>query len=177
VFALAKFNRGAAASKGLIEGQGTIIHFTIPTKAPWIPLRILALGKAPLEIVDADLFVLTDGQPWFAPNLGDMDGMKVLRNEAAGEALLQDLRSDRGMAWLPANGMWLTALRLHTTAGRIDRDLSIDGGGPAGLVVPRPAPSGPWWATWLTVVVGGLALATLWILWRPVRQRPQVAAL
>ncbi len=74
VFALARFNRGSAAGRGLIEGQGTVIHFVIPTRAPWIPLRILALGKAPNEIVDADLFVLTDAAPSFAPTPGSTAG-------------------------------------------------------------------------------------------------------
>src|SRR4029077_4253201 len=57
VFALARFDRPAAAKQGLIGGSGTVIHFTIPTKAPWIPLRILALGKQGAERVNADLFV------------------------------------------------------------------------------------------------------------------------
>src|SRR5439155_14084329 len=56
VFALAKFNGLRAKSLGFVQGQGTVIHFTVPTRAPWIPLRILALGKAPTEFVDADLF-------------------------------------------------------------------------------------------------------------------------
>src|SRR5207244_1000891 len=102
------------------------IHFTIPTKAPWIPLDILALGKGTTERVDADLFVLTDHRPSFAPGLFDIPGMQLRRSEPASVGLLTDLRSDRGMSWLPKNGMWFSALTLHTIAGAIDRDLSID---------------------------------------------------
>src|SRR5207247_8331689 len=63
IFALAKFDNKEAVRRGLAEGQGTVIHFTIPTRAPWIPLQILALGKNRAELVAADLFVLTDLAP------------------------------------------------------------------------------------------------------------------
>src|SRR5438094_385485 len=101
IFALARFDRAAAAEKGLIEGQGTVIQFTIPTRAPWIPLRILALGKQGSELVDADLFVLTDQKPWFAPGLSSMPGLQVRQQGWASDQLLTDLRSDRRMGWVP----------------------------------------------------------------------------
>ena len=34
-------------------GDGTPVHVTIPTDNPWVPLRILALGKTAAERVDA----------------------------------------------------------------------------------------------------------------------------
>jgi hypothetical protein len=149
IFALAKFNRGGVKGDGVLVGQGEVIHFTIPTKAPWVPLQILALGKSTVELVDADLFVLSDERPLFAPAISEIKGMAVERNEEANTQLLSDLRSDRGMSWLPASGMWFTALKLHTTAGTIDYDLSINGGGPAGTgPAGRPIPVGlpwPWW--------------------------------
>jgi len=164
IFALAKFDNGKAAREGLFEGQGTVIHFTIPTNAPWVPLRILALGKSAVELVDADVFVLTDGPPTSVPSVRDMAGMEVRASESASASLLEDLRSDRGMEWVPSGGMWLTALTLHTTAQTIDYDLSIDGGGP-----PRSplAPATPWWTGWLAASVAVLGLGTLWLLWRP----------
>jgi hypothetical protein len=130
VFALARFDRVTARRQGLIQGQGEVIQFSIPMRAPWIPLRILTLGKVPAEAVDADLFVLTDQRPTFAPRLRDVIGMHVRANEPASDSLLADLRSDRGMSWLPARGMWLTALSLDTRAATVTSDLSIDGGGP-----------------------------------------------
>ncbi len=166
VFALATFNRGSAVREGLFEGQGTVVHFVIPTKAPWIPLRILALGKVAAEPVNADLFVLTDDRPWFAPGLSDMAGMRVVRSEPASAPLLADLRSDRGMGWLPVNGMWLTALRLDTAAGTITADLSIDGGVPAGETPPvRPATS--FWVWGLSALVATTGIVAIWLLWRP----------
>ena len=150
VFALAKFDRASAAKQGLIQGQGEVIQFTIPAKAPWVPLRILALGKGAPELVDADVFVLTDQRPAFAPAIGAIQGMTVLRNEWANQQLLTDLRSDQRMSWFPATGMWFTALRLHTTAQTITYDLSINGGGPAGGVpFGQRIPVGLPWAWWL----------------------------
>ena len=139
VFALARFDRVTAKRQGLIQGQGQVIQFSIPMEAPWIPLRILTLGKVPSEAVDADLFVLTDERPTLAPAPRDVIGMRVRASGPASSSLLADLRSDRGMGWLPASGMWLTALSLDTRAATISYDLSIDGGAP----VPVPAqPSG-----------------------------------
>ena len=169
IFALAKFDNKEAVKRGLVEGQGTVIHFTIPMKAPWIPLRILALGKGPTEVVNADLFILTDDRPSLALG-GQLDepGIRVRKSEPASEQLLADLRSDRGMKWLPAKGMWFTALTLETPAKTLGYDLSIDGGGPP--AAPRstiPISTTPGWA-WALIVSLGLGGAVgMWLLWRP----------
>jgi hypothetical protein len=130
IFALAKFDGLAAKDKGLVEGQGTIIHFTIPTPGPWIPLQILALGKAPSEVVNADLFVLTDRRPDLDPAALRAPGVEIRASQAASKSLLADIRSDRGMSWLPASGMWFTAISMNTPAAAIGADLAIDSGGP-----------------------------------------------
>lgn len=171
IFALAKFDNKEAIKRGLVEGSGTVIHFTIPMKAPWIPLRILALGKGPTEIVNADLFVLTDERPSLSLK-GQLDdpGIRVRKSEPASEQLLADLRSDRGMKWLPAEGMWFTALTLQTPAKTLAFDLSINGGGPP--AAPRfaalPLSTTPGWAWALIVSLGTLGLVGMWLLWRPV---------
>jgi len=161
IFALARFDRADAKSRGLIEGQGQVIHFTIPTKAPWIPLRILALGKVGVEYVDAELFVLTDDRPSFFPEIGSIDGMKVTTSKSASPGLLSDLSGDEGMSWVPRTGMWLTGLKLRTTAATVKYDLSIDGGGPTGA--PPPAggaqiPLGLSWPFWFAMIGGAAAL-------------------
>ena len=126
-----------------------------------IPLRILALGKAPAEVVDADLFVLTDHLPVLSPAPDGISGTTIKANGPASAHLLADLRSDRDMSWLPASGMWLTALTLHTTASVLRADLSIDGGGPhlaRSAVVPvGSAMSWPWWLLVGVLVAGGVA--------------------
>jgi Uncharacterized protein conserved in bacteria (DUF2330) len=174
VFALAKFNALEASRRALTEGQGTTIHFTIPMSAPWIPLQILALGKGRAEIVDADLFVLTDHAPTLSPLIWTMPGMEIRRYGPASSQLLADLRSDEGMRWLPASGMWLTAMSLHTHAINVVNDLSIDGGGPPGAVASATKAAADRWAWWL---VGGLVLGAAAFgatLWRPVTPRPAV---
>ena len=169
MFALAKFDALESARRGLVEGQGTTIHFTIPTAAPWIPLRILALGKVGPEFVDADLFVLTDDAPSLSPAVWRMPGMKLRSFGPANRSLLADLRSDRAMSWIPTKGMWLTAMSLHTPASEVTFDLSIDGGGPAGLVTRATSSS---WSWWLVGVVTVLFVATGAALWRPATVRP-----
>jgi hypothetical protein len=172
VFALAKFNALEATRRGLAEGQGTTIHFTIPTSAPWIPLQILALGKGRTELVDADLFVLTDEAPSLTPAFWSVGGMTLKHYGPANDALLADLRSDKGMAWIPAK-MWFTALTLHTPAVALRYDLSIDGGGPIAPALPLASDS-RW--TWLVVAgVGILALGLGAALWRPAHPRLDTA--
>lgn len=152
IFALARFDNEAAAKQGFVEGQGTVIHFTIPTPRPWIPLRILALGKGHTEEVVADLFVLTPEEPAFAPRLDETPGMRVLANRPADERLLGDLRSDSGMEWLPESGMWFTALSLRTPAEAIADDLTIDHTGWLRDGVPSRL-------TWMLVLATGSMMA------------------
>ena len=45
IFLAAAFDADAAAARGQNVGDGTPVHITIPTDNPWVPLRILALGK------------------------------------------------------------------------------------------------------------------------------------
>jgi hypothetical protein len=165
IFALARFDRDEATERGLIEGQGTTIHFTIPTPAPWIPLQILALGKGGSEVVEADLFVLTDHVPSLTPGVWGMPGMSLRSFGRASESLLDDLRSDRGMEWVPRGGMWLTALSLRTPAADLRHDLSIDGGGPIGRSTSSPARSSS--ELWLSILVGGAAAVAVLVMWRP----------
>jgi hypothetical protein len=56
-------------------------------------------------------------------------GMRLGRSEWASKQLLADLRSDRGMEWLPAKKMWLTFLEIDTPAGDLTYDLAIDATG------------------------------------------------
>jgi uncharacterized protein DUF2330 len=165
VFALARFNATEAARRDLSEGQGQVIHFTIPTSGPWIPLRILALGKSSVEVVDADLFLLTDRAPALLHSVWTMPGMTLRAYRQADPSLLQDLRSDRGMSWLPASGMWFSALSLHTQAATITQDLSIGGSGPGPT---RPLP-GFAWGWWAAAGVGAMGILALMVRKRPAR--------
>lgn len=184
IFMAVRFNAERAAKQGVEQGQSVPVHVTIPTDNPWVPLRILALGRQGLEPVEADVFLLTERKPAllagpYRPGEdGGRSGLTLGASRPAPETLLADLRSDRGMKWVPEE-MWLTYLRLDTTAGALDFDLAIDASGrgapspvdaglPVGFALPRPE---PWQAGVLVALVGlalALAVATLATLRRAV---------
>jgi hypothetical protein len=120
VFMAAKFDASRAAELGQTAGQGTPIMLTIPTDEPWVPLRILGLGLDENQVVEADVFLLTDDEPQL---LAGGRGLTVERSEPASAGLLDDLRSDTGMEWVP-DEMWLSALEVETPAGDLDFDLA-----------------------------------------------------
>ena len=68
IFLAAAFDADAAAERGQQIGDGTPVHVTIPTDNPWVPLRILALGKTGEERVEADVYLLTDRAPGAPPD-------------------------------------------------------------------------------------------------------------
>ena len=146
IFMAVRYDGSRAADQGLAAGDGTPVHVVIPTTNPWVPLRILALGAPAEAPVEADVYLLTDGEPATLPvpigpdeasALGEeiRSGLVLERSEAASPTLLADLRSDKGMSWLPSEDVWLTYLRVDVRAGDLTYDLAIDASG-AG----RPAP-------------------------------------
>lgn len=130
IFMAARFDADAARQRGQQIGDGTPIHLTIPVASPWVPLRILALGKAAGEVVRADVYLLTDAKPLLFPLV--RRGTSLPYSAAASDALLRDLRSDKGMGWLPARGMWLTHLAINSAAEDLTYDLAVDVSGRPG---------------------------------------------
>ena len=131
IFMAAAFDADAAAARGQALGDGTPVHLTIRTDNPWVPLRILGLGKADGELVEADVYLLTDIKPVLMPNAGafaESDGLILDHSEGATESLLDDLRSDVGMEWVPDEA-WLTKIVVSSDAGELDFDLAIDASG------------------------------------------------
>jgi len=176
IFLAAVFDADAAAERGQSIGDGTPVHVTIPTDNPWVPLRILALGKTGEERVDADVYLLNDQKPALLPApIGD-NGLTLLNDEPASDSLLSDLRSDRGMDWVPTSA-WLTKLRIDASAAQLGFDLAIDASGAgapsyvdAGLALPTPGMT-PLEALRLIFGLGliGIAVggAVLLVRWRP----------
>jgi hypothetical protein len=170
IFMAVKFNLDRAREQGVLEGQGTPVHVVIPTPDPWVPLRILGLGQDPSSEIDADVYLLTDRRPATLPEAtpvskdSDQQGLIQQLSEPASNSLLQDLRSDRGMKWLPGSGMWLTYLRVHQTAGTLTHDLAIDASGygqpdpiAAGF---EPRTAGPVFPVlWVTAIASMVLLA------------------
>jgi Uncharacterized protein conserved in bacteria (DUF2330) len=125
IFMAARFVSKKSTDKEI--GDGIPIHLRIPTDNPWVPLRILALGKQdPRSDVEADVYLLTHGEPTLlpAPEPAGSRRLALERSEQASRDLLNDLRSDRGMKWIPRK-MWLSYLRVDSNAGKLTYDLSV----------------------------------------------------
>jgi len=123
IFLAAVFDGEAAAARGQQIGDGTPVHITIPTSNPWVPLRILGLGKQPDDRVDADVFLLTDSKPAVLP--GPREGLTLAHSDKATDSLLADLRSDAGGEWVPG-AAWLTKLHVDSSAADLHYDLAVD---------------------------------------------------
>ncbi|MEX2159458.1 MAG: DUF2330 domain-containing protein [Dehalococcoidia bacterium] len=123
IFLAAVFDGEAAAERGQQVGDGTPVHITIPTTNPWVPLRILGLGKQASDRIDADVFLLTDDEPALLP--APRANMTLEHSEPATSLLLDDLRADEGMAWVPESA-WLTKLQIDSAAEDLSFDLAVD---------------------------------------------------
>ncbi len=170
IFMAARFDAARAAALGQTSGDGTPIMLTIPTDAPWVPLRILSLGLEGETVVEADVFLLTDEEPDL---LAGGPGLSLDRSEPANDLLLDDLRSDVGMEWVPQH-MWFTYLQVEAEAADLDYDLAIspdertlptlaDTGVPAPQVQPvhAPGPALPVWPMAAGASVAVLVAAAL----------------
>ena len=176
IFMAARFDADAARERGQGIGDGTPVHLTIPTDNPWVPLRILALGRSEAETVQADVYLLTDIRPAILPDPSAIIGTPGLSLEHAAPAsrqLLDDLRSDKGMGWIPDKA-WLTQVRVDADAPELRFDLAIDASGngapslrDAGFAPFGPLPVPPSTTT-LWVLLLGLALtlplAATWLI-------------
>ena len=145
IFLAAAFDADAAAARGQSIGDGTPVHITIPTPNPWVPLRILALGKTGEERIEADVYLMTDNAPAMLPAPSGRNGIQLTHSAAATSSLLDDLRSDRGMEWIPTSA-WLTQVTVDAAATQLSYDLAIDASGQgtpsrvqAGLEIPGTA--------------------------------------
>jgi hypothetical protein len=170
IFLAAVFDSEAAQARGQQVGDGTPVHITIPTTNPWVPLRILALGKKPSDRVDADVYLLTDERPTLLP--GPRDGLARSYDRAAAPLLLNDLRGDAGMGWVPQSA-WLTKLQLDSAASDVRFDLAVDTTSArrpspvaagfalpgAALPAPRGDDDGVRLMVWLGAAAGALVLA------------------
>jgi hypothetical protein len=162
IFLAAVFDANAAKERGQEIGDGTPVHISIPTTNPWVPIRILALGKTGQERIDADVFLLTDTAPAFLPAPTGSNGMRLEHSDRANVTLLNDLRSDRGMEWVPRSA-WLTKIAVDASAPQLSYDLAIDASGQgvpswvqAGFDAPEPIVVEIENATWNRLVVAAL---------------------
>jgi len=124
IFMAAVFDADAAKARGQRIGDGTPVHLVIPTASPWVPLRILGLGKTGQDHVDADVYLLTDAKPQMLPAPIGFNGLRIDHSASATDSLLNDLRSDKGMSWIPSSG-WLTKVVVDASAAQLKYDLAI----------------------------------------------------
>jgi hypothetical protein len=155
-FMAAKFDASAAVAQGFRGGDGIPVHLSIPTREPWVPLHILATGKPGSEIVEADVFLLTDGKPALLHG----PGFTVARSEAAPDLLMSDLRSDKNSDWVPEHA-WFTYGRVEAPASELTYDLAIDARGHR----PRLADTGVSAAALGLPGAGGAAGGGSWVAW------------
>jgi hypothetical protein len=178
IFLAAVFDADAAKARGQRIGDGTPVHVTIPTANPWVPLRILGLGKNADDRVDADVYLLTDQRPALLP-YPLANGMRLDHSASATTSLLNDLRSDKGMGWIPQSG-WLSKIAIDASASQLTYDLAVDAKGTspsrvaAGLEAPAHVTSsttgGP---SSDQIVLIGLALSAFGAIFL-LRKSPQV---
>jgi hypothetical protein len=181
IFMAASFDAAAAAARGQAIGDGTPVHLTIPTANPWVPLRILTLGKPIDQIVQADVYLLTDDRPALLPDPDSIlaaGGLKLAHSDAASEQLLTDLRTDKGMEWVPRSA-WLTKIAIDAAAGGLRFDLAIDASGAgkpslrdAGFAPFGPLPAPPSWTPLWVMLLAGVLLVPIggaWLLASAVR--------
>ena len=88
------------------------------------------------------MFLLTDQTPSLLPGL--RDGLSLFHSAAATSPLLDDLRADAGMEWVPQSA-WLTELRIDSSVADLHYDLAVDASGEgrpsaaaAGIETPAP---------------------------------------
>jgi hypothetical protein len=183
IFMAARFDANRARELGQNSGDGTPIMLTIPTDEPWVPLRILSLGQDKARVIDADVFLLTDQRPMLRTG---GPGLTLARSDAASSNLLADLRSDKGMQWVPED-MWLTYLRVNAPAGDLDYDLAVsthDGVLPSarmvGVALPDQVatPSDTHFPAWDVVAItsGVLVVLTGFAIARRRTPRPSTSA-
>jgi hypothetical protein len=191
IFMAARFDAAAAAARGQNAGDGTPIQLTIPTDHPWVPLRILGLGLEPDREVQADVFLLTDDQPQL---LAGGPGLRLERSQAASQLLLNDLRSDQNMSWVP-DSQWLSYLKVDATAGDLHYDLatSVDrnvrpslveagltradlSAGPSDVPLPNAGAWGWWGYGWWPVAFAITAVAAVAVV-ALLRRRPIVSGM
>ena len=95
-FMAAKFDATAAVAQGFTSGDGTPVHLTMPMDRPWVPLHILATGSRPRSRGRRRLPAhRREAQAARGP------GPRARALGAASDLLLDDLRSDKGMEWVP----------------------------------------------------------------------------
>lgn len=160
---------------------------TSPSPPPTRGFRcgILTLGRGALEPIDAEVYLLTDRQPALLPKAPT--ALKVEADGPASQSLMTDLKSDKGMGWMPDHA-WLTAFHIDGQARDLHFDLAIDASGQnspstiaTGLVSYRSTTTfgsthrDAHWGPGLLALVGMAVTTVAWLLWARRRAAEETA--
>lgn len=181
IFMAAKYDTSAAQARHLLQGDGTPILITMPTKHIWVPLEVLAYGTQPVQ---ADLFLLTD-QPVYTTDLAaevgqssvnsqvpNAPGFELAFQEKMTPSLYHDLSTDRNMGWVRSDS-WLTYLTLSATEPTVTYDMGVSSTGvirlahfgtPPMMVVDGQTALVPGWLPQLPLGAPEVALVLLIVL-------------
>lgn len=133
IFMAAKYNVERARARGQLQGDGTPVLITMPTKHLWVPLEVLAINN---ERVQADLYLLTDnpvntsdvgalvGQSPVGTQVPGAPGFTLAFQEPMNDSLYHDLSTDRNGGWVPRDA-WLTYLTLNAPGQQVTYDLGV----------------------------------------------------
>ena len=112
------------------------------------------IDRVYVKAKDADVYLLTDLKPAMLPDPSGVvapRGLRLTHSAAASDSLLADLRSDKGMSWVPRRA-WLSKVEINAKASDLRFDLAIDASGagqpslrdagfaPFGPMKPPPSP-------------------------------------
>ena len=129
IFLAAAFDADAAKARGQQVGDGTPVHITIPTPNPWVPLRILALGKTGDRPVQADVYLLTDRARRSCRRRPASNGMRLDASAAGNPAACSTTSAPTaGMDWVPDSPAGSRSSR-STRCPQLDYDLAVDASG------------------------------------------------
>ncbi len=89
------------------------------------------------------MYLLTDRKPLLLP-APFANGMELQYSQTASASLLNDLRSDKGMDWVPEMA-WLTKIGINAAASQLTYDLAISANGkvPSRVAAGLEAPANP----------------------------------
>ena len=127
-------------------------------------------------------YLMTDDIPAMLPQATGANGLTLTHSAAATDSLLDDLRSDKGMGWVPQQA-WLSKIAIDAEAADLRLDLALDTSGAgmpspirAGLIGDFAAVAVSRSSQWLTVAaVAAFTLPFWFALVLLLRRRPMRA--
>lgn len=124
IFAAIRFDNERAIEQELQSGEGTPVRFSFHDQdQAWIPVKVLGFDKPGEEIVVADLFLMTPGQPTVLGGLVPGTDITFQRAYGPGSDLVFDLTDDERAEWIPTS-FTLTRVDVRTEQRLLEWDIA-----------------------------------------------------